>query len=206
MIQEVTSQEPKDQHNRFERNRRRLRNNLIEPLITSGLRRPKAMKQVDFEVLLIKICDRLWWVPDDLLDVLVDTFEREAAGKVRPEFPTVGHANSIARGLAEAHGIVAPTDLPRIVKSYMRSRAGQEAWSRDPLEAMALFWFLNKRLRPPTSAYYREEIENVRSTYARRLRETEGVDDLAERDRQWLEWYEERRSLVEHLIFGGEHD
>ena len=205
MIQGEVEREDAGEEVRVERNRKRLRAGLIEPLLTSGLTRPKAMRQADFEVLKIKICDRLWWVPDHLLDVLVDTFERDAAGARRAEFPNVARANDLARDLAKAHGIDAPLDLPRIVTSFMASRAGHDAWARDPHDAMALFWYLNKYRRPPNNSRAQDDIADAKSHYDNRFRTVTGKEDLDDREKDWLNWYKERRDLVNHLIFGGDH-
>lgn len=183
--------------------RKRMRRILIEPMLEKGLVRPRSMKAGTFDVLQVRIADRLVWITDEIADVLVDMAAREAPGLDHNEFPTEERINGWARTLAAAMGIAPPIDLPKKVTSYLASAAGRDAWARNPHEAMALYRFLIDKPGVPGTEWARNQVRDFEEEYDRRSRDIERKVDAGTAtpdDYRWLDHYHDRRDLVRTLV------
>lgn len=182
--------------------------NVLEPLDADGMRKRKGVSVEDHEAFKHDLAERLAWLSVEWHEPLRDTIERNAEksksrDKLNPPRNIWPDAVSIlnwARGLSQFG------DVPKLVGTYMRSRAGREAWAISPFMASALHRQLVNAKRPPGRdgngwQMLKDQARDAEDQFARdrALIDRGEASDLQIRR---VEAWPERKAMLHHLIFG----
>lgn len=195
---------------KFAGRRDRVLSDVIEPLCTAGMRKPKSMTKDEFEGWKHDLAESLAWLSCEWHDALRETIERNAEKSKRVRtfadgspprdiWPTAVAIRNWAAALSPCAGVSS------LVGTYMRSRAGRDAWARSPFEASRLEVFLRERRRPPADHEIEVMIREEGRELAGRIDDTErrvagGIASDAER--RGLQSWARRREWLDHLING----
>lgn len=167
-----------------ETKRGRVRRILIDPLLTSGMRKQARMKAADYDDMLVRLADKLGHMSDENLHGLVPLITRHATGKEKNCWPD--EVSVVAWALAIQPP---PPRACDYVMSLMRSVAGRRAFESGYHVEL---YMTAKKLGPPPSRYdqarlCRDADENRREVERVRAQIEAGTATLERR--QWLNWY-----------------
>lgn len=167
-----------------ETKRDRVRRLLINPLTATGMRKQSRMKEPEFAEMLIRLADKLSYLPDLTLEGLVAWCTKNARGKERNQWPDEVAIVSQAMSLQPPPARSCP-----YVVSVLRSKAGDRAAEMGYLTEL---YMAARNYGPPFSKLNLQriareaqanlaELEKVQSSVTR------GVATLERQ--QWLNWY-----------------
>lgn len=177
--------------------KRRVREELIEPLERGGMRRKSGAKVEDHEAFLAGIEARLAYMTRENLAALREVVERYAGGKLKDIWPGEVPIINWARRLQEP-----PVSQSRLVRSYLQSGAGSAAAKGGYV--VELFDYLKKYGQPPNT-YSISEIRRRAEDNARwraRVRRLNENGDATPSEMAELHAYYERRRLCLDIIKG----
>lgn len=192
----------------FAHRRDRVREAVIAPLEQMGLRRPGNMKVEDFEAMKARLAERLAWLSSEWHEPLVEIVSRNAGfarGREAGPNPAREIWPSEVAILNWAHTLQPMGRVTRLVGTYMRSRAGREAWERSPAEASVLENFLRQMGRPPELPGGADLIRAKGEELAGRLKAAGLRREQGEpwpEDDKLLAWWPRRKAWLDHLIHG----
>ncbi|MGH1447420.1 MAG: hypothetical protein ACRBBO_15405 [Cognatishimia sp.] len=184
-----------------ETKRDRVRRLLINPLEASGMRKQTRMKEPDYSEMLIRLADKLSYLPDLMLEGLVTWCTRHAKGKERNQWPDEVAILSQAMSLQPPP----PRSCPYVV-SVLRSQAGDRA---EMMGYLTELFMAAKKYGPPFS---KMNLDRLAREAQENSAEVAKVQDAIRRGvalnerRQWLDWYLRHQSdaLAIRASDGGE--
>lgn len=122
--------------------RRAVRQHLIEPLRTEGMKRPRGETLEEEKTFLDQVLTRLSYMRPDMLDRLLPIVRELAGGKAKDRWP------DLIAIVNHAHAIQAPPDRSdEILYSWLHSRAGVRARETGVLFATRMY--IRSYRRPP---------------------------------------------------------
>jgi len=184
-----------------ETKRDRVRRLLINPLEATGMRKQARMKEADHAEMLVRLADRIAYLPDLHLKGLVVWCTRNAKGKEGNQWPD---EVSIIR---QAMFLQSPP--PRscsYVVSVLRSQAGRNARVMGYLTEL---YMAASKYGPPFSKLSLERLaDQARENTKEVGRVQRAIDrgDATQDRRQWLSWYLRHQSEALSIINADEHE
>lgn len=176
--------------------RARVERVFLEPLENLGLKRPVKMKAAEYDQMKTNLRGRLAYLDEKDLGALFWAIAGRASGPLKNQWPSEVTVLNFARGIKQP-----PASVSEMVRSYMRSSAGQAARERG--EHLALLCYLRKYGVPQGYFSWGKIRENADEMARRRSR----IDDAAGRreyvsreDAGFLQWLIAETELADALV------
>lgn len=181
---------------------------VLKPLDEAGLRKRRGVSREEHQSGLVALAERLAFLSVEWHEALGDTIEHNAKpgpdGKRGvPRYYIWPDEVSI---LQWARRLSPLGDMPKLVGTFMRSRAGRDAWARGPFVASALHKYLVTVRRPPELDRSGWDIlERQAADVEDRWKRTsarEQAGEASERELEALQAWEEKKIWLKQLIDG----